>query len=338
MSFAAAYLQTRVALKAQHLMSEAVFQRMTERPIEDILGGLREPMHIRPERGDGLDLDVLERNQLRSLFDDFAVLVRPLNGVPRELLLHWSRHLEFLNLKTLVRGKLHHLPGAELRPRLFDLGRFSVLDYDRLVATEDIAELLRQLAETPCAGAARQVRHALATSAAPFHLDAILDRYYHTTLMAKAAASGSNGLQRLAGTLTDAKNLVWLLRYRFRYALSPTDTYFVLTPAGELLDQRALSRLVGLESLEQVLAALPATLATALAGADTPTEVERRLDAHSMAVARELLPRARFVVARAFAYLILRELDMLRLLAVLRGKALGLDSESIRYATGTAHV
>lgn len=56
----------------------------------------------------------------------------------------------------------------------------------------------------------------------------------------------------------DAANRVWLLRYRFNYKLPPAQVYYLLVGSRYSLPGTRLQELAGLDSLDAVIAGLPA--------------------------------------------------------------------------------
>jgi V/A-type H+-transporting ATPase subunit C len=93
-----------------------------------------------------------------------------------------------------------------------------------------------------------------------------------------------------------------------------------------------LQRLAALESVDAVLDALPSPWHQLLAGARDIPEIFARMEHAAATQARALLGSRAPAVARAFAYLILRERDLRGIRAVLRGRHLGLPPADIRNA------
>ncbi len=89
-----------------------------------------------------------------------------------------------------------------------------------------------------------------------------------------------------------------------------------------------------LGSLEEVLNALPDRLKEILAGTGTITDVENRMEANTRQEATKALHDFRHAIARTFAYLLLREMEMRRLLAIAKGRRIGFAPALIRYAAG----
>lgn len=281
----------------------------------------------------------LEHSITRLLLADILILGRATRGDAHDFLGYWARRQEFTQLKTLLRGRMAHATQAEIRAQLADLGPFSSLPVDELLRTEDMAELLRRLEATAYADMVRFARRAFERQPSLFALDAALNRrYYHGLVqharpLEREAGAAFSGLM---AQLIDRVNLVWMLRYRHAYGLPPAEVFFLLVPAGYRLKSDLLKALALLPRLEDVLAGLPAPYAGWLARADSIDAVSRILDAQLARAARAVLRTAAPAIARAFAYLILRERDLRRVRGVLKGRALGIAPGVIRQAIGLA--
>lgn len=334
-----AYLNARVSVMAARLLPEAQIEALIEQP-------LREGAGVLAESGVGLGLDeseieptVLEQAWLLSLLEDLKVLGRCLSGNARDLLIYWIRRFELGNLKAIIRGKMAGSPAAAIREELLDLGSFTTLRLDPLLASEDVAELLRLLEETPYGDIARQARAVFEERHDSFMLDAALDRRYYAGLAKRVKAfrgEDRQHLDRLLGAVIDHVNLVWLLRYRLAYGLPPAETYYLLVQGGYRISSSDWQELARMGSLLEVLGALPPGLRELLDGADTVSEVQLRLEQESRRIAESILTRTAFNLARALAYLVLREKEMHQVLAVLKGRRLGLSPSLIRFAAGFA--
>ena len=138
-----------------------------------------------------------------------------------------------------------------------------------------------------------------------------------------------DSLRRLVGAELDRIALLWLLRFRFSYRLSPSETYYQLVPSIRLLTRERLLSLVNLDTFEQVIETLPSRLRTLLADCQTISEVQHRIGHHTRHEARAVLARSQSGVARALAYLMLRESDLLRLFAVVQGRLLQFPDDAI---------
>jgi V/A-type H+-transporting ATPase subunit C len=277
----------------------------------------------------------LEQRLITLLMADFVIFVRALSGPAREFLLYWADRFELSNLKAILRGKMTGQSVTAIRDQLVDMGPFARLPVEDLLRADDVAEMLRRLERTPFADIAREARRIYDEHRDLFSLDAAVDRRYFAGLW-KRAAKAERGRERplrsLVGGIIDRFNLVWLLRYRFAYHLSPAEAYYLLIPAGHRLDGRKLLALSQLGSFAEVIERLPPPFAAWLADARTASDVASVLDREGWRQAQAVLRHGMFNLARVFAYLVLRDKDLRQLRAVIKGKRLRMHIALIREA------
>ena len=281
----------------------------------------------------------VEQSELSKLLADLRLIVRPLSGADRELLIHAIHFYELANLKTIIRGKLAGLARDEIEAELFDLGAFATLPMDDLLRTEDAPEALRRLETTPYFAIARQARRTYEQGQDMFAVDAAIDRQYLAALKHRAQSVSRRerrAVAAVAGALMDRTNLVWLLRFRFSYDFAPAATYYQLVPSPASMTAERLRSLARLPSFQDVVDALPEPLTRWVSGASGIAEVEDRLEKRMESVCDAVLKRQRHPIARAFAYLVRRDLDMRRMIAVIKGLRLGLDADLVRTAAHLA--
>jgi len=276
-----------------------------------------------------------EHALLHTLMQELSVLLRPLTGSARDILIHWARKFELYNLKALIRGKLQNLSYDQIKCNLLDLPPLISLPHEQLLRTENISELLRQLERTPYSDIARQARLVFEEKNEPFSLDATIDQRFYAGLIKRSRATDHEDHQSLfilIGTVIDQQNLPWLLRYRFNYGLSATQTYYLLVPSGRHLQSDQLKKLVNLESSEQAIDALPESLATQLGEDRSLMGIERLMQRVTLSEARRSLQFSQSAVTRSLAYLILREIDLKRAYAIVQGRILNLEDKVIEQA------
>ncbi len=331
-----AYLNTRVTLFSSRLWQAENLNNLIETPAEEM--GATLGAHDLPQLAagfDSLDNRSLEQRIIAQLLDETTILIRPLSGVERDFLIYWTERFEVSNLKTLLRGKMTGERPAALLNRLTPMGSFGRVDIHDLAHAEDVNELLRRLEAGPYATIVRQARRAFEESHNPFILDAALDRSYYEGLAQRARpleTAAGLAFRRLMGALIDRINLVWLLRYRFNYNLPPSQVYFLLVGSHYSLGSMRLRELAALTRLEDILAALPAPLRASMEGVTEIPQVFARMERAAAASAQQVLRSGAPAIARAFAYLLLRERDLRAVRAVLRGRLLSLPTADIRLA------
>jgi V/A-type H+-transporting ATPase subunit C len=328
-----AFLNARVSLFAQHLIPEIEMCQTIPAPVEELGVVLTRAGLGEIDPGPPLDTELLDRQVSTLILDETRLLSRDVSSAERDFLQYWAQRFELANLKTLIRGRYRAQEAATIRRELLDLGEFATLRVDALLTTEDVPELLRMLESNPrYAGIARNARHVFEERHELFTLEASIDRQYYAGLarMARGARSSSaDPLLRMVDTLIDRVNLVWLLRFRVAYGLSPAEAYYLLIPAGRQLSQARLLQLAEAGDVGEVVERLPEPMRVLLEGSHTISEVHRVLKTAGLDDARTVLHKTRFNFARAFAYLQLREHDLRRLASILKGRALQLDPMQI---------
>lgn len=330
-----AYLNCRVSIRAEGLLTPERLAQLATGPVSGLADTLREAGFF--QLADDLPSTPrsLEQAIIADYIDDITVLMRPLKGPGRAFLAHWKHRYEIVNLKRCIRHHLSGLPPADLRENLIDIGPSGELPIDDLLRAEDAEEVLRRLEGTAYADMARHARSVYEERHNLFDLEAVLDSQYYRGLVDRYKALSERDQRALAsllGAVLDQVNLVWLLRYRHVFGLAPPHAYLLLVPPGTYLKKGLLLDLVQSDSVHDVLQSLPPPLQERMAGAVSIVEVEKRMDRRTQRIAHKVLRHTSFNLARALAYLVLRERQILKVHVALKGRALNLDEESIRIA------
>ena len=334
-----AYVNARISVLSARLFDEATFDRFLSSPQQ-------ERPHLLHKAGLAFLVEmekpgpeVLEQGLIAALLDDYTVLLRPLTGSARALTAYWMRRFEISNLKVIVRGKIAGQRRAAIAAQLVDLGRFASLPLEELLHTEDVDELIRYLEQTSFKHIAREGVKAFRKDRDLFALDSAIERHYFNGLaqMRKGLSlSERQTVEPILGALIDQINLVWLMRYRLTYAMAPAEVYYLLLAGGRDLDSKRLMALAQAGSVPEAVAALPAEIARWVDGATDIVALERAMEMRVNKIAWRLLMSSMFSLGRVFAYLLLRERQLLRIHAILKGEYLGLDRADIRRAAGLA--
>lgn len=332
-----AYLNTRVSLFSGRLWQPGDYDDVLRTPDAEMAEALGTRGLPQLAAGfDNKDLRSLEQRIIAEMLEETRVLIRPLAGEARNFLIYWIERFEVSNLKTLLRGKMTDERPASLLGRLTPMGAFARLDVQELAHVEDVNELLRRLEAGHYAGIVRAARLAFEDSRDPFVLDAVLDREYYEGLARRARSleRETPALARLMGPLIDRISLVWLLRFRFNYLLPPAQVYYLLVAAHYRLSAARLKDLAARESVDAVLEDLPDSLRSLLAGVTGIPEVFARMEGAAAQEAARVLGSNAPALARAFAYLILRERNLRAVRGLMRGRNLGLDTDVIAQTLG----
>ncbi len=327
-----AYLNTRISILAEQLLDHEQRQQLLE-PESTQMDNLLQLAGVElGEQTSSLDSSSLEQLLLSILVRETGILTRSMDATGKAFIGHWVRRFELVNLKLLLRSKFTELPVEDLRSKLIDLGPLNGIPIDKLLATEDVAEFLRQLESTHYKSMAIQARQVYQEKQSLFDVESVLDSHYYQVLHRRGntlTGEHKQATRQLLGVLLDQVNLSWLLRLRFAYNLSSAHVYFLLAPGGHNLGMPVLLELAQQESLEQVLQKLPEPLSTRLSGATRISSVESSMTDLTRHTAQQVLRTTNFNLGRAFAYLYLREQQLQLIHTALKGRLLSLDHDLI---------
>jgi V/A-type H+-transporting ATPase subunit C len=329
------YLNARVSLMAARLLRTDEPQVLAE-GTSDERAAVLERAGLTQLLADLQAGQYLEQSIIRAQLADILILMRAA-GEARSFLQYWTLRFEITNLKAIIRGKLAKAPVSLIRQELSDIGFLASLPVEELLQTEDIQELLRRLETTHYADMVRFARRAFEAQPRLFDLDAALDRRYYHGLVERARPleeSLGASFRRIMELHIDRINLTWLLRFRFNYSLPPAQVYYLLIPSHYRLTSNTLKELSVLNQMEDVLAALPQPYLGWLKDAGNVNQVAGILDGHYAETAQSVLRSSAPAFSRAFAYLVLRDRDLRRVRATLKGWSLGLDVATMRQALG----
>ncbi|MDH3219353.1 MAG: V-type ATPase subunit [Gammaproteobacteria bacterium] len=335
--FGSVYLGTRLSVLASRLISIEQLIGFIQLDLERIFSQVQQ-LTDRDYEFEDSNPDRIGGQLTNRALDDFQVLIRPFSGGERRFFNFAIRWFELANLKVLIRGKFNGIESRAIEEQLIDLRSFSDLPVRRLLDTDDPYEMLRLLETTAYGGIVRHARRMYEEHGNDlFLLDATIDRsffidlYQRTRFLRSADASH---VGQVLGGLLDRFNLLWLLRYRFTYELSAAKSFYLLTKTGNRLHSADLMRLARMDSVEDVVAALPEPYRQLLANVKDVSDMETVMEYHSLGLAAQALHRRPNLLSRSFAYILLREAEVRYLQALIKGKWLGFDNDLIGQAIG----
>ena len=286
--------------------------------------------------------DKMDSLFLSQFFKQSINVVRAFSGLEHQFLLYWLRQVEINNIKTILRGKAMHRDSELIAAQLFELDAFSTLSTDKLLQAEDVSEVLRQLELTPYAALARYTMSQYDEQRQLFSLETSVDKQFFIGLIRRLNmldADDKSAMHPLVGRVIDHINLVRLMRYRFNYELSPSHTYFLLSSGGFRLKQQELLQLVKINNLQGVLEELPRYLSETLHIKSNQQLMSKQsinyvMEKEVVDYAQRILGTKPFSLASVFAYLIIRRYQLFQIHAILKGKAMHMDKQTILFAIG----
>lgn len=238
------------------------------------------------------------------------------------------------NLRTILRGKATGRSEDEIRAVLVDQDLDDGVPLEPLLRCPGLDAAFELLGATPLRHWLQSARQLYERDPTLFGLDAALDRLYYAEVWHKLDRLDAADRQWVATLLrleVDQINLLWLLRYRLNYRLSPAETYYLLLPVTGHISDAELQRLVREDTQAAVIARLEyRPFRELLAPCASIWEVEVAMWRYRASEARRLLGQAIFTLGEALAFLLLKVVEVRDLVALVQGIALGVETTGVR--------
>jgi V/A-type H+-transporting ATPase subunit C len=246
----------------------------------------------------------------------------------------WALRDLLRNVKTILKGKSLQRPEAAIAADLVNLGPQPGLPTELLLGSSGVEEALDLLETTELRPWIRETHRIYQRDRTMFGLDAALDRLYYRDLwrqLTELAPADRVPVEQQVVDEIDQVNLLWLMRYRLNYGLSPAETYYLLIPVTGRIDSERLKTLVRQDSLAAMIGQLAIEpLHRLLAPCQSLSRVEVVLWRYRARRARRLLRQAVFSLGEAVAFLQLLEMEVRDLVAVLHSTLVAADRRTVR--------
>jgi len=272
----------------------------------------------------------LERRLKQRLAAETVALTALQWGAPRRLLRVYARRFELANLKTLLRARHHAVPVERCEAMLVPLPS-TVLPWQALLEAPSVEAVAELLADTPYG---RPIRTVLEQQgeAPPFPLEVALDLAYLQTLVRRILALGGADGRRartFLGAWIAVENLSWAFRYRRLAGLTPEETvnYTLHRAFGAGLD--AVRRVATGASVADEAARLGFAVDPELPEEAALASLERTALRGRAELATRLQGRTVFDLGTVLAQLTLREIEVLDLVTLVEGRAVGLNRDAL---------
>lgn len=219
-----------------------------ETSYSSVLSGMSKEVH----RGQ-LEI-MLKREYIKKFFK----LSHYFNSNYKKLLNLLFMRYEIEDLKVMLRSKYVGKDNDEIRSLLFAQSPMSTIDYDKLIASKDIPELIDNLYGTEY----HKELFPLISSAKKdglFRMESALDFLYFNSLKKfhkKIDKKDAEILHEIVGTYSDLFNIQWVIRGRMYYNLSPEELLNYTISDGYKLKKETIKNLCYVKDNSEIYEAL----------------------------------------------------------------------------------
>ena len=272
------------------------------------------------------ELDALEApGDTEALLAEFDLVLRLLEGAPREIVERYRARYELENLKVLTRALERGASVAETAPLLLPAGPLGAPDQAASwLARGSVAAFVEALPAEPFGDPLRRALRGGPTER--FRLEAIAEREaWERTWRALDALAPDDrrSAWRVLGAKCDAVNLLRLLRLRVHHGLAPEEIVALAIRGGRCLGARERARLAHNEPQQWATELAHTPYAPSLTAWSDPAKLERELERVVARTAGRELAGSPFRIGLILAYLILLEIQTADLRRLREGARLG---------------
>jgi len=279
----------------------------------------------------------------KHLADAFTTIIRLCSGRARALLTQLYRQFEVDNLKGTLRGVVTGASWDEVRYLLFPFGETTVLPVQAMVEAGSVGaavDLLRGTVYYPTLSHAME-RYTAEQSLFPLEVALDLDYWREVWLdMNRLSGRDRDWANRLVGSVIDANNLMWALRYRVYHHLAQEEIINYTLPFGYRVRDRDVRAIAAGADIATVVARIYPDVA----GVSAPLqEPEQGLPALEMRLRRQVAQECRaafigypFHIGIPLGYVLLNGLEIEDLTALIEAKALQIPAERFQRYLVTA--
>jgi V/A-type H+-transporting ATPase subunit C len=270
----------------------------------------------------------------KHLAKAFDVLVPLVPRLARFLMVQIYHRYEVDNLKALMRGIERGTAWERVRYVLFPLGSFTTLDAEGLMEAEGVGAAVERLRDTPYYDTLSHAMKRYTAEGSLFPLEVALDLDYWRRLwrdLDRLTGTDRAQARRIVGSLLDATNLMWAIRYRVNHHLSEEEIINYTLPFGYRVHDEDVRAIAAGADVAQVVTRVYPDLEGVRELLKEPQaglpQMEAQLQRYVVKECRTAFVGYPFHVGVPAAYLILTEFEIQDLTVLVEAKASQMPAE-----------
>jgi V/A-type H+-transporting ATPase subunit C len=270
----------------------------------------------------------------KHLAKAFDVLVPLVPRLARFLMVQIYHRYEVDNLKALMRGIERGTAWERVRYVLFPLGSFTTLDAEGLMEAEGVGAAVERLRDTPYYDTLSHAMKRYTAEGSLFPLEVALDLDYWRRLwrdLDRLTGTDRAQARRIVGSLLDATNLMWAIRYRVNHHLSEEEIINYTLPFGYRVHDEDVRAIAAGADVAQVVTRVYPDLEGVSELLKEPQaglpQMEAQLQRYVVKECRTAFVGYPFHVGVPAAYLILTEFEIQDLTVLVEAKASQMPAE-----------
>jgi V/A-type H+-transporting ATPase subunit C len=273
----------------------------------------------------------------RQMADTFQRIIQAAPDVSCPLLIQFYRSYEVDNLKAILRGIRSGATWPQIEHTLFPLGEFSVLPAEAMVESGSISTAIELLHGTPYYVTLSHAAKRFNVEQSLFPFEVALDINYWREIWRDINALPKDDRQhaiRILGSLLDATNLLWAIRYRVYFKLSEEEIINYTLPFGYRVKDADILAIAGGADISQIVARIYPDITDLPSLLEEPRKglplVEVELERQVMKESRAAFLGNPFNIGVPLAYLVLKKMEIRDLIVLVEAKAAQAPTEEFQ--------
>ena len=339
-----AYACTRARAKKKKLISPDEYSRLASMDLASMaryIGETNYRSEIEELASEFDGSELIETATYLNLASTYSQVTKFCQGEARIILHHYLNELDWLNLKTVIRGKYHHASNEVIKKDLIPGGAYTEHLEPKWSSANDVPELIEALTESHFHGALSKALERDPELNTLIYLEDALDKTHYAHLMESMSGrgTGTSLFRNFIKREIDMRNILTLLRVRMdsgsESQWKPEDIFI---PGGHELTLEKLVPLYSMTSPKQLFGALEKFsfydaiepyVAEAIETRN-PTKVIKAIEGHHRKGTGQFAKRYPLSILPIIHYLMLKRNEVTTLRLIARGKAMGLEPDIIR--------
>jgi V/A-type H+/Na+-transporting ATPase subunit C len=264
-----------------------------------------------------------------------VIRVAPRQTCPLLTLLY--RNFEVANLKAVLRGIVSQAAWLQVKFVLFPFGSATVLPAEPMLTTKSVEAAVELLRGTPYYDPLSHALKRYQTEQGLFPLEVALDLSYWREIweaIQQLAKPDRMQALRIAGAWLDVTNLMWAIRYRVYYGLSPEELINYTLPWGYEVRDADIRAIAGGAEIAPIVQRIYPSIADVGNLLAQPRQglpvLEVQLQRQVLAHCYKAMTGNPFHIGVPLAYLVLKKMEIQDLTVLLEAKASHMPPEVFR--------
>ncbi len=280
---------------------------------------------------EGLSPQLLTDLLYRSLFSDCEKTIQAIDVSIRDFFTIYYQKYELINLKTILRGLISHVPQEQIAPLLLPTARYTLFSKKTLLEFNDVHAIIEHLQGTFFAYPLNLALRRYEEEQEFFPLEMALDLHYYQTLWAavkKLPDSERHIAEHIIGTMLDILNITWIIRFKEEYRFSPEEILNYTIEHGHvfrLAERRKFSEAAHSGEMIDILKTTP--YGRALSGEVALPTLHVLLNRYLIGQLRRFFAGNPFQIGVILGYWLLKEFEIADIITIAEAKKYGFSFE-----------